>query len=380
MMGFLFSLLFALTLLRESQGLTIADCGDSYRRPEKTDIFVTCGASTIDLAIFVCPVMFSGYNESLLALNSRFQDPSCKGTLDATVTPPLLRFQFPINENSSCGSVFKITSAMGTGIFQDFSNIQTINISGIIRTTDPSVGIVTYNEDLVYLYSCTYPLEYLINNTKIDVSGSSIAMKDNNGSFISTLSLQLFKDVNYTSALQIPPTGLVLKTNIYVQVKATNLTSRFNVLLDRCYASTSQFPSNSTYFDLFVTCSGDKRTTIIVNGDTQYARFSFPAFRFTEQQNLTVSTYYLHCITRLCDSSFCKDFKQCGKRRRRDVEATPSPTVLTEPTTISSGPIITSTESVLSKEEGHWNSPRASARGHEECDCTRARPLLGPIP
>lgn len=33
MMGFLFSLLLALTLLRESQGLTIAECGDSYRRP-----------------------------------------------------------------------------------------------------------------------------------------------------------------------------------------------------------------------------------------------------------------------------------------------------------------------------------------------------------
>ncbi|XP_033866593.3 zona pellucida-like domain-containing protein 1 [Acipenser ruthenus] len=350
-MGFLLSLLLALTLLRESQGLTIAECGDSYRRPEKTDILVTCGTGTMELAIFVCPVMFSGYNESLLALNNRFQDPNCKGTLDTTATPPLLRFQFPINENSSCGSVFKITSTSGTGIFQDFSNIQTINISGIIRSSDPSIGIVTYNEDLVYLYSCTYPLEYLVNNTKIDVVGSSIAIKDNNGSFVSTLSLQLFKDVNYTSPLQIPPTGLNLKTNIYVEVKATNLTRKFNVLLDRCYASTSQFPSNSTYFDLFVTCSEDKRTTIIVNGDTQYARFSFPAFRFTEQQNLTVSTYYLHCITRLCDSSACKDFKCNTKRRRREVGATPPPTVLSDPTTISSGPIITSTESVLQSKE-----------------------------
>ncbi|MGH0182281.1 UNVERIFIED_CONTAM: hypothetical protein FKN15_026008, partial [Acipenser sinensis] len=410
---------------RESQGLTIAECGDSYRRPEKTDILVTCGTGTMELAILVCPVMFSGYNESLLALNNRFQDPNCKGTLDTTATPPLLRFQFPINESSSCGSIFKITSASGTGIFQDFSNIQTINISGIIRSSDPSIGVVTYNEELVYLYSCTYPLEYLVNNTKIDVVGSSIAIKDNNGSFVSTLSLQLFKDVNYTSPLQIPPTGLNLKTNIYVQVKAINLTRKFNVLLDRCYASTSQFPSNSTYFDLFVTVGSSiaikdnngsfvstlslqlfkdvnytsplqipptglnlktniyvqvkatnltrkfnvlldrcyastsqfpsnstyfdlfVTTTIIVNGDTQYARFSFPAFRFTEQQNLTVSTYYLHCITRLCDSSACKDFKCNTKRRRREVEATPPPTVLSDPTTVSSGPIITSTESAI---------------------------------
>ncbi|MGH0185099.1 UNVERIFIED_CONTAM: hypothetical protein FKN15_017001 [Acipenser sinensis] len=238
---------------QSASGNAVITAGPIITRSEKTDILVTCGTGTMELAIFVCPVMFSGYNESLLALNNRFQDPNCKGTLDTTATPPLLRFQFPINESSSCGSIFKITSASGTGIFQDFSNIQTINISGIIRSSDPSIGVVTYNEELVYLYSCTYPLEYLVNNTKIDVVGSSIAIKDNNGSFVSTLSLQLFKDVNYTSPLQIPPTGLNLKTNIYVQVKATNLTRKFNVLLDRCYASTSQFPSNSTYFDLFVT-------------------------------------------------------------------------------------------------------------------------------
>lgn len=71
------------------------------------------------------------------------------------------------------------------------------------------------------------------------------------------------------------------------------------------------FIDSNHYFVFIISdsCSEDKRTTIIVNGDTQYARFSFPAFRFTEQQNLTVSTYYLHCITRLCDSSACKDFK-----------------------------------------------------------------------
>lgn len=45
------------------------------------------------------------------------------------------------------------------------------------------------------------------------------------------------------------------------------------------------------------------------NGDSHHARFYFPAFRFVEQQNETVSTYYLHCITRLCEISTCNDFK-----------------------------------------------------------------------
>lgn len=56
-------------------------------------------------------------------------------------------------------------------------------------------------------------------------------------------------------------------------------------------------------------CSRDQLTTMLENGDSQRARFSFPAFRFIEQQNQTISTYYLHCITRLCERATCTQFK-----------------------------------------------------------------------
>ena len=56
-------------------------------------------------------------------------------------------------------------------------------------------------------------------------------------------------------------------------------------------------------------CSIDQLTTMLENGDSQKARFHFPAFRFIEQQNETLSTYYLHCITRLCERSTCSTFK-----------------------------------------------------------------------
>lgn len=56
-------------------------------------------------------------------------------------------------------------------------------------------------------------------------------------------------------------------------------------------------------------CSIDQMTTMLENGDSQQARFFFPAFRFIEQQNETISTYYLHCITRLCERSTCSTFK-----------------------------------------------------------------------
>ncbi|XP_029923986.1 zona pellucida-like domain-containing protein 1 [Myripristis murdjan] len=339
-------------MIAKSSQLILSDCGAGLRRPEYTDISVDCGTSSIGLAILICPVMYTGYNESLLILNHLFDDPLCQGTLDETVTPPVVRFNFPLNMTNSCGSTFMTTSAAGTGIFSDFSNIQTVNVSGVVRSHDPTTGTVTYNAELKYYYSCAYPLEYLINNTQIDVSASSIAVQDNNGSFISTLSMDLFSDVNYTSPLIIPTLGIELRTEVYVQVKATNLTDQYHVLLDRCYASISPHPNNSTFFNLFVSCSRDQMTSVHENGDSHHARFSFPAFRFIEQQNETVSTYYLHCITRLCDIGACSDFKQCNSRRRRDVDSSVSDNGLTESTVLSSPvPIITKTENDLASKE-----------------------------
>ena len=65
--------------------------------------------------------------------------------------------------------VLQTTSAAGTGVFSDFSNIETVNISGMVRSHDITTGTVTYNAELKYYFSCAYPLEYLINNTRLDV-------------------------------------------------------------------------------------------------------------------------------------------------------------------------------------------------------------------
>ncbi|XP_032372398.1 zona pellucida-like domain-containing protein 1 [Etheostoma spectabile] len=165
--------------------------------------------------------------------------------------------------------------------------------------------------------------------------------------FISTLSMKLFSDVNYTKLLAIPQLGIELRTTVYVEVKATNLTGQYDVLLDRCYASISTVPSYSSFFNLFVPCSKDQFTTMIENGDSQSSRFNFPAFRFIEQQNQTVSTYYLHCITRLCEISTCSTFKNCNKRRKRNT----LDTSLTKTYTISSSKIITKANSNKSKEK-----------------------------
>ncbi|XP_028992632.1 zona pellucida-like domain-containing protein 1 [Betta splendens] len=331
---------------RSSQ-LTLSDCGAQARRPQFTDISVTCGTSSITLYIQFCPVLFSGYNETNLILNRIFS-PSCGATVNANATPPVAVFTFPLNATNACGSLFTTTTSVGTGVFSDFSNIQVVNVSGAVRSYDPTVGTVTYNTDLKYFYSCAYPLEYLINNTQVDVSTTAIAVKDNNGTFISTLTMKLYSDAGYTQAMTIPQGGIELRTTVFVEVKATNLTGQYNVLLDRCYATISPLPSNSTYFDLFLSCITNKLTNITLNGQSQSARFNFPAFRFTEQQNQSVSTYYIHCITRLCDITSCSTFTQCPVgRKRREAEGRPAEAI-TDQYTITSPRISTKAEDTVS--------------------------------
>uniref|UniRef100_A0A8C7X2F4 Si:dkey-4p15.5 n=1 Tax=Oryzias sinensis TaxID=183150 RepID=A0A8C7X2F4_9TELE len=298
---------------------------------ENADINVTCGTQYMDLSIFLCPMYQALYNESLMVVNNQLTNKLCYGKADWSVSPPVLRFRFPINETDASAY---------------FSKVQFVNISGMVNSIDPSAGAITYRPQILYKFSCNYPMQYLLNNTQIGVSGVNIAIRDNNGSFISTLSMQLYQDAAYTQILTVPPTGLNLKTKIYVNVKATNLTDRFNLLLDRCYATTSPYPIPSSYYDLFLGCSRDAQTKIELNGVSQTARFSFEAFRFVEHKNLTVSTFYLHCATRLCEASTCASLL-----RRRAAEIVPTNTTITSP------PIFVGKQSVGASLRGKKHHP-----------------------
>ncbi|XP_041808936.1 zona pellucida-like domain-containing protein 1 [Chelmon rostratus] len=348
----------ATILLARGQNACIGH--STFRSPANSDIEVLCGSQTVDLQILLCPIYFNGYNESLLALNSEHSKHQCKGTPDWTADPPVVKFNFSITEEaiSTCSSELTVTQEVGTGLFADFSNVQYITITGMICSKDPSTEAITYHQEVMYRFSCRYPLQYLVNNTQMSVSGVSLAVKDNNGSFVSTLSMQLFSDNSYSSILQIPKGGLELKTRIYVEVKASNLTNRFNVLLDRCYATTSPFHINTSHHDLFVGCNRDGQTVMGVNGEQQEARFSFEAFRFVQNTEATISTYYVHCATRLCMNSFCPTLIQnctagTSLRRRRSIDDDQATTV-SDTATISSGPITTRQDS--GEHQTHMNS------------------------
>ncbi|XP_026868480.2 zona pellucida-like domain-containing protein 1 [Electrophorus electricus] len=339
-------LLYQLGLLLHGQAQNPCNTHPTFRKQAHSDITVTCGTETLELRVLMCPVYFGGYNESMLVLNGVQDKPECTGTPDWTSDPPILLFRFSITHQgvSACSNKIKTTQEVGTGVFADYSSVQFVNISGTINSVDPLAQIITYQSSLLYLFSCRYPLQYLMNDTETRVSGGNIAIKDNNGSFVSALNMQLYQDQKFTIQLQIPPTGLTLKTRIFVKVRAKNLTSRLNVLLDRCYVTTSSSFMDRTFYDLFIGCNCNGRTVIGVNGDAQEACFSFEAFRFKEHQNQSVSTFYLHCTSRLCDRTVCSSLHQnCTQAARKKRED--QGTAVSDRATVSSGPIITRVDS-----------------------------------
>lgn len=68
-----------------------------------------------------------------------------------------------------CFSFQQISNQVGSGDFSDFSNVQYVNISGTVTSVDPSAGMITYRPQILYKFSCLYPMQYLLNNTELGV-------------------------------------------------------------------------------------------------------------------------------------------------------------------------------------------------------------------
>lgn len=169
---------------------------------DNSDLTVDCGTTMITLKVNLCSAKWAGFNASDLALNGNHNISGCLGAVDTSVTPPVVRFQLPVNhsQDNSCrqslqvrrsqwnppkhqtsAGVRVITSVLllfsllqivdeapdPTGPFSSFLTIQSVIITGYIDTPRSDQGLISYSTDLYYHFSCRYPLEYLINNTQI---------------------------------------------------------------------------------------------------------------------------------------------------------------------------------------------------------------------
>ncbi|XP_066518668.1 zona pellucida-like domain-containing protein 1 [Hoplias malabaricus] len=324
--------------------LCVYNCSSLYNRvPSNNDLTVVCGISVITLNVNLCTAQWAGFDPSGLALNSEHNNTLCKGSIDTSVNPPVIRFQMPINDSyaNPCRQSLQIVNEApsSSGPFSQFSTIQSVIITGYIDTPSSLTGFISYSTDLYYHFSCRYPLEYLLNNTKIVASSVSVAANDKNGSFVDTLSMSVYNDSNFSYPLVVPPSGLQLRTNVFVEIKAVNLSGNFYILLDHCFATPTLYNSSSTeQHDFFTICKVDSHTTVVQNGNSKTSRFSFEAFRFVEHRDQDRSTIYIHCILKLCEPDQCKSFmNNCNSKRKRAAEPG-------NEATVSVGPIYTAAQ------------------------------------
>ncbi|XP_035536411.1 zona pellucida-like domain-containing protein 1 [Morone saxatilis] len=329
--------------------LCLYNCSSEYKRtPDNSDLAVECGTSMITLEINLCTAQWAGFNSTDLALNGNHNTTMCLGDVDNSVNPPVIRYQLHVNnsQNNPCRQSLQIVDEAPdpAGPFSSFLTIQSVIITGYIDTPRADQGLISYSTDLYYHFSCRYPLEYLINNTQIVASSVSVATSDNNGTFIDTLKMGVFNDTDFSYPLVVPSTGLELRTRVYVEVKAVNLTGNFHVLLDHCFGTPTAYnTSHSEQHNFFTGCSVDERTSVTSNGLSKTARFNFEAFRFVQHRDQAKSSIYLHCIMRLCEPSKCQELlSACNNRRKRSL--TPFGEETTDSATVSVGPLYTASE------------------------------------
>ncbi|XP_062872586.1 zona pellucida-like domain-containing protein 1 [Trichomycterus rosablanca] len=324
--------------------LSSYNCSSLYNRvPDNSDLRVDCGVSVITLEVNACTAQWAGFNPGNLSLNGQHNNSLCKGTIDTSVDPPVIHYQLPVNDShgNPCRESMLIVNEVpsASGPFSQFSTIQSVIISGYIDTPSSSVGVISYATDLFYRFTCRYPLEYLINNTKIVASSVSVATKEKNGSFIDTLSMSVYNDTTFSHSLDVPSNGLQLRTQVYVEVKSVNLSGNFNLLLDHCFATPSPYNlTNREKHDFFTVCTADSKVSVLNNGRSKNARFSFEAFRFVEHRDLEKSSIFLHCFLRLCEPDKCQNIlSSCNRRKRAVTVESGEPTTAT----VTMGPLYT---------------------------------------
>uniref|UniRef100_A0A3Q1IQA4 Zona pellucida-like domain-containing protein 1 n=1 Tax=Anabas testudineus TaxID=64144 RepID=A0A3Q1IQA4_ANATE len=306
------------------------------RFPAERDISVYCGVQTITLKVNFCPVLFSGYTDTDLALNGRHGDAHCRGFINNNTFPTVVIFSISLAALESCGNSLVVSTAQGPNAYGNLSLVQIGNISGYIDTPDPPT-IISYLPGLLYKFSCSYPLEYLVNNTQLASKGVSKCDE-----CVANASVVCVQDSLYIQQLSIPMAGLTLKTRVFAAVKATNLDRRWNVLMDYCYTTPSGNPNDDLRYDLFFSCEKDPQTTVFENGKSQMGRFAFEVFRFVKHKNQRMSTVFLHCVTKLCRADDCPMLMPiCGSRKRRDVSEGKESNAASGNAVLTAGPIIT---------------------------------------
>lgn len=84
----------------------------SFSLPKaERDITVYCGVQTITLKINFCPVLYSGYTDTDLALNGHHGDAQCRGFINNNTFPTAVVFSISLSTLEACGNMLVVSHA-----------------------------------------------------------------------------------------------------------------------------------------------------------------------------------------------------------------------------------------------------------------------------
>ncbi|XP_078518824.1 uromodulin-like [Lissotriton helveticus] len=243
-----------------------------------------CSKNEFGASFQSCQLENMGFNTS----NIRIKDSRCVGSLDRNVTN-MVTFMHPTRAGQ-CGT-------------QLFTNETHATYTNMIFLAMRSDQIITRDRELNISYSCTYPLDMklsLLTALKPMTSSLSISY-GGTGEF--KLLMAIYRDPGYLSPYDAAEVSLSTKDYLYVGVMLDGGDpSQFNLVMRNCYATPSSSASDPIkYFIIKDSCPNKQDLTISVpeNGRSTQGRFSVQMFKFLGDYNFV----YLHCETRLCDTS-----------------------------------------------------------------------------
>jgi len=86
--------------LRQSSILcSLLDSKTSLFCLDNNDLMVQCGTSIITLEVNLCTAEWAGFDPNGLALNGERNNAQCRGTIDTTVDPPVIRYLLAVNHS-----------------------------------------------------------------------------------------------------------------------------------------------------------------------------------------------------------------------------------------------------------------------------------------
>lgn len=91
------------------------------------DISVYCGVQTITLKINFCPVLFSGYTDTDLALNGRHGDAHCRGFINNNTFPTVVIFSISLATLESCGNSLVVNGEI-VDVVQEYHTISSSTV------------------------------------------------------------------------------------------------------------------------------------------------------------------------------------------------------------------------------------------------------------